>query len=273
VLTQDLQHRLDPFLMLDNFASNDPKDYGAGFPNHPHRGFETVTYMIAGRMRHQDSAGHSGLLQNGGVQWMTAGRGLIHSEMPEQEAGVMEGFQLWLNLPGRDKLCAPWYRDIQSADIPEVQTPPGEGEDPRSGVLVRVISGQSHGVMGAMQRPAAAYPTDPLYLDLHFPAEGATLNQPLDGGYNAFLYVYRGTVHVIDDSGAATPVPQKRMAILDNLGGAVRLQADKGAEPARALMIAGRPLKEPIAQYGPFVMNTREELMTAVEDFQAGRLA
>jgi redox-sensitive bicupin YhaK (pirin superfamily) len=272
LLTQDLQHRLDPFLMLDNFASDDPKDYGAGFPNHPHRGFETVTYMISGRMRHQDSAGHSGLLQNGGVQWMTAGRGLIHSEMPEQEAGVMEGFQLWLNLPGRDKMCTPWYRDIQSADIPEVQTPPGEGEDPRSGVLVRVISGQSHGVAGAMQRPASDYPTDPLYLDLHFPAGGATFNQPLDAGHNAFLYVYRGTVHVIDDSGAATPVPQKRMAILDNLGNAVRLQADKGAEPARALLIAGKPLKEPIAQYGPFVMNTREELMTAVEDFQAGRL-
>ena len=152
VLTPDLQQRLDPFLMLDHFGSDDPKDYGAGFPDHPHRGFETVTYMIAGRMRHKDSAGHEGLLQNGGVQWMTAGRGLVHSEMPEQEEGVMEGFQLWLNLPGKDKLCAPWYRDIQSADIPEFQT--------AEGVTVRVIAGESVGpqgpVAGSMRRPASA---------------------------------------------------------------------------------------------------------------------
>jgi redox-sensitive bicupin YhaK (pirin superfamily) len=265
VLTHDLQRRLDPFLMLDNFASDDPKDYGAGFPDHPHRGFETITYMIAGRMRHRDSAGNEGLLQNGGVQWMTAGRGLIHSEMPEQEAGVMEGFQLWLNLPGRDKMCTPWYRDIQSADIPEFTTP--------EGVTVRVIAGHSHGVAGAMARPADAYPTDTLYLDLHFPAGGAMFNQPLASAHNAFLYTYRGTVQVLADAEPATPVPLHRMAILDNSGDGVRLRADAGSTPARALLIAGRPLKEPIAQYGPFVMNTREELMTAVEDFQNGRLA
>lgn len=273
VLTHDLQRRLDPFLMLDNFASDDPKDYGAGFPNHPHRGFETITYMIAGRMRHRDSAGHEGLLQNGGVQWMTAGRGLIHSEMPEQEAGVMEGFQLWLNLPGKDKMCTPWYRDIQSAEIPEFTTPAGEGQDIRGGVRVRVISGRSHGTAGAMQRPAQDFPTDPLYLDLHFPAGGATFTQPLPAEYNAFLYVYRGTVHVVDAQELATPVPLHHMAILDNSGTGVRLQADTGGAPARALLIAGKPLHETIAQYGPFVMNTREELMTAVEDFQNGRLA
>jgi redox-sensitive bicupin YhaK (pirin superfamily) len=273
VLTHELQRRLDPFLMLDNFASDDPKDYGAGFPDHPHRGFETVTYMIAGRMRHKDSAGHEGLLQNGGVQWMTAGRGLIHSEMPEQEQGVMEGFQLWLNLPGKSKLCTPWYRDIQSADIPEFTTPVGEGQDNRGGVRVRVISGSSHGVAGAMQRPAAEYPTDPLYLDLHFPATGASFTQTLPALHNAFLYVYRGTVHVVDGEEKATPVPLHRMAILENMGDGVRLQADAGSTPARALLIAGHPLREPIAQYGPFVMNTREELMTAVEDFQNGRLA
>ena len=142
VLTQDLQLRLDPFLMLDNFASDDPDDYGAGFPDHPHRGFETVTYMIAGRMRHRDSAGNEGLLQNGGVQWMTTGRGLVHSEMPEQEEGVMEGFQLWLNLPGKDKLCEPWYRDIQSPEVPELTT--------AGGVKVRVIAGESHGTAGAV---------------------------------------------------------------------------------------------------------------------------
>lgn len=265
VLTHDLQRRLDPFLMLDNFASDDPDDYIAGFPSHPHRGFETITYMIAGRMRHRDSAGHEGLLQNGGVQWMTAGRGLIHSEMPEQVAGVMEGFQLWLNLPGRDKMCEPWYRDIQSDEIPELVTP--------QGVTVRVISGQSHGVQGAMHRPAEAYPTDPLYLDLQFPADGGMFEQALPEGYNAFIYTYRGTVHVTDNEDQATPVPAQRMAILDSAGTGVRLQADAGPGPARALLIAGRPLKEPIAQYGPFVMNTREELMSAVEDFQNGRLA
>jgi len=265
VLTHDLQRRLDPFLMLDNFASDDPDDYIAGFPDHPHRGFETVTYMIAGRMRHRDSAGHEGLLQNGGVQWMTAGRGLIHSEMPEQEAGVMEGFQLWLNLPGRDKMCTPWYRDIQNAEIPEFTTP--------EGVRVRVIAGFSHGVTGAMARPADAYPTDPLYLDLHFPPGGAVFSQPLSASHNAFLYTYRGTVQVLDAGEQATPVPLHRMAILENGGDGVRLQAGAGPVPARALLIAGRPLHEPIAQYGPFVMNTREELMAAVEDFQNGRLA
>jgi redox-sensitive bicupin YhaK (pirin superfamily) len=273
VLTQDLQKRLDPFLMLDNFASDNPQDYGAGFPNHPHRGFETITYMIAGRMRHKDSGGHEGLLQNGGVQWMTAGFGLVHSEMPEQEAGVMEGFQLWLNLPGKDKLCKPWYRDIQSDSIPEISTPGGEGDDPRGGVRVRVISGRSHGVQGAMHRSAADYPTDPLYLDLHFPPGGATLTQPIPEAHNAFLYVYRGTVHVVDDQGMATPVPRKRMAILKNAGTAVMLQSDSITEPARALLIAGQPLHEPIAQYGPFVMNTKDEIYQALSDFRDGRLA
>ena len=265
VLTHELQRRLDPFLMLDNFASEDPDDYIAGFPDHPHRGFETVTYMIAGRMRHRDSAGHEGLLQNGGVQWMTAGRGLIHSEIPEQDAGVMEGFQLWLNLPGRDKLCAPWYRDIQSADIPEFTTP--------EGVKVRVIAGHSHGVAGAMARPTGAYPTDPLYLDLHFPAGGAVFSQPLPAEHNTFTYTYRGTAEVLDASGQPTAVPLHRMAILENQGDGVQLRARAGLEPVRMLLIAGRPLNEPIAQYGPFVMNTREELMQAVEDFQNGRLA
>ncbi len=272
VLTHDLQQRLDPFLMLDNFASDNPDDYGAGFPNHPHRGFETVTYMIAGRMRHKDSAGHEGLLQNGGVQWMTTGRGLVHSEMPEQEEGVMEGFQLWLNLPGRDKLCTPWYRDIQSADIPEFTTSATNGAQGPHGMLVRVISGHSHGVGGAMQRPADQFPTDVLYLDLHFPEGGATFEQPLPALHNAFIYVYRGTVQVQDAAGSETPVPLHRMAILSNSGDGVRLSTAPGSPPARALLIAGMPLREPIAQYGPFVMNTREELMQAVHDFQNGLL-
>ncbi|MGV0982983.1 MAG: pirin family protein [Limnohabitans sp.] len=259
VLTGELQQRLDPFLMLDQFGSNDPKDYGAGFPDHPHRGFETVTYMIAGRMRHRDSAGHEGLLQNGGVQWMTTGRGLVHSEMPEQEEGLMEGFQLWLNLPSHQKMCTPWYRDIQSESIPEVTTD--------AGVLVRVISGQSHGVQGAMHRPAKDYPTDPLYLDIHF-SEQQTFTQNIPVGHNAFVYVYRGSLAVQSAQGNET-VPLQRMAILSNGGDGVVLQGQVGT---RALLITGQPLHEPIAQYGPFVMNTREELMQAVEDFQAGRL-
>lgn len=266
VLTQDLQRRLDPFLMLDHFASDDPDDYGAGFPSHPHRGFETVTYMIAGRLRHKDSAGHEGLLQNGGVQWMTAGRGLIHSEMPEQESGLMEGFQLWLNLPAKDKMCQPGYRDIQSAQIPQFVT------DQK--VLVRAIAGASHGSAGAMQRPPDAYPTDPLYLDLHFPADGASFSQPLPPLHNAFVYVYRGSVNVVDAHGKATAVPLHRMAILANDGDGLTLQADAAnATPPRALLIAGHPLGEPIAQHGPFVMNTRAELHQAVEDFNNGRLA
>ena len=272
VLTQDLQHRLDPFLMLDNFASSDPKDYGAGFPSHPHRGFETVSYMIAGRMRHKDSAGHEGLIANGGVQWMTAGRGVIHSEMPEQQEGVMEGFQLWLNLPGKTKMRAPWYRDIQSDEIPEVTT--------TEGITVRIIAGASHGLPGAMQRED----TEPLYLDLVFPAHstnpensatGASFSQPLDASHNAFIYVYRGSLSVVDAAGKATLVPRNRMAILTNSGDGVTLQADTalGNEPARALLIAGKPLNEPIAQHGPFVMNTRQELKQAVDDFNQGRLA
>jgi redox-sensitive bicupin YhaK (pirin superfamily) len=262
VLTQDLQQRLDPFLMLDNFASSDPKDYGAGFPNHPHRGFETVTYMIDGRMRHRDSAGHEGLLQSGGVQWMTAGRGLVHSEMPEQDEGVMEGFQLWLNLPARDKMCPPWYRDIQSVEIPQFTTD--------EGVIGRVIAGHSHGVTGAMQREH----TEPLYLDLHFPPGQAQFRQELPAGHNAFLYVYRGQVEVLDAAGKPTAVPLRHMALLGNDGDEVVLRsATNSATPTRALLIAGKPLREPIAQYGPFVMNTREQLVQAVEDFQSGRLA
>ncbi len=255
VLSHDLQERLDPFLMLDAFGSDNPGDYIAGFPNHPHRGFETVTYMIAGRMRHKDSGGHEGLLQNGGVQWMTAGRGLIHSEMPEQEEGVMEGFQLWLNLPAKNKLCEPWYRDIQSESIPEVTT--------SEGVLVRVIAGRSHGTDGAMQREH----TEPIYLDLHFPdANDVLFEQTLPPTHNAFVYVYRGKLEVIQGD-KATAVPVKRMGILTNGGDGLIVRAQANT---RAILIAGQPLNEPIAQYGPFVMNTREELVQAVDDFRAG---
>ena len=254
VLTQDLQRRLDPFLMLDAFGSDNPGDYIGGFPNHPHRGFETVTYMIAGRMRHRDSAGNSGLLTNGGVQWMTAGRGVIHSELPEQEDGVMEGFQLWLNLHSADKMIPAWYRDIPSQQVPEVHA---------DGVTVRIIAGSALGTEGAMQRPHTA----PLYLDLHL-APGAEFAQALPAGHNAFVYVYRGELSI-----AGTAVPRQRMAILANPPGSDGVVLNAGSQATRALLIAGAPLNEPIAQHGPFVMNTREQLIQAVEDFQAGRLA
>jgi redox-sensitive bicupin YhaK (pirin superfamily) len=252
VLTTPLQRRLDPFLMLDAFGTDNPDDYIGGFPDHPHRGFETVTYMIAGRMRHRDSAGHEGLLANGGVQWMTAGRGVIHSELPEQEQGSMEGFQLWLNLPAAEKMRDPWYRDISSEEVPQFS---------RDGATVRVIAGHSHGVAGAVQREA----TQPLYLDVHL-EPGAAFEQPLPASHNAFVYVYRGALSI-----EGTGVPVQRMAILANGGDGVALQA--GSPGARALLIAGRPLNEPIVQYGPFVMNSNEEIFQAVEDFRSGRLA
>jgi redox-sensitive bicupin YhaK (pirin superfamily) len=182
--------------------------------------------------------------------------------MPEQEEGVMEGFQLWLNLPGKDKLCAPWYRDIQSGDIPEFTTD--------RDVTVRVISGESHGVLGAMHRPAREFPTNPLYLDVHFPDSGGDFFQALPAQHNAFVYVYRGEVSVVDSAGNTSAVPLHRMAILDNQGDGLHLRAAPGH--TRALVLAAQPLNEPIAQYGPFVMNTRQELMTAVEDFQNGRM-
>lgn len=251
VLTGGLQRRLDPFLMLDAFSSENPDDYIGGFPDHPHRGFEAITYMIAGRMRHRDSAGHEGLLQNGGMQWMTVGRGVIHSELPEQENGLMEGFQLWLNLPARDKMQSPWYRDFPAEAIPEYTTP--------DGIRVRVLAGQSAGVIGAVQRET----TEPLYLDIHLPA-GGKFSQPLPAAHNAFLYVYAGELDV-----AGERVPERRMAILANDGEAVEMQA---IEASRVLLIAGRPLGEPIAQHGPFVMNTEEELQQAVADYQTGQL-
>ncbi|MFC5510147.1 pirin family protein [Massilia jejuensis] len=254
VLTQALQRRLDPFLMLDAFGSDKAGDYIAGFPEHPHRGFETITYMLAGRMRHRDSGGNEGLITDGGVQWMTAGRGVIHSEMPGQTEGLMEGFQLWLNLPAKDKLCDPWYRDIPNREVPRFTTD--------AGVTVQVIAGATHSVEGAVQRAG----TEPLYLDIELPA-GARFEQVLPAGHHAFIYVFRGEAIV-----AGKGVPHTRMAIFDNAEGAdgVVLEA---ATPTRLLLIAGRPLREPIAQYGPFVMNTQAELEQAVADFRAGRFS
>ena len=253
VLTQNLQRRLDPFLMLDAFRNENPDDYIGGFPDHPHRGFETVTYMIAGRMRHHDSVGNVGLLGPGGAQWMTTGSGLIHSELPEQEEGLMEGFQLWLNLPASQKMVAPSYRDIPPAAIPEYAD--------ENGVVVRVIAGASHGVNGAVQRPD----TEPLYLDVHLPA-GTRFEQPIAAGHNAFTYTYRGSVSI-----AGTTVADRNMAILSNNGAAaVCIEA---LEESRVLIIAGQPLNEPIVQHGPFVMNTSEGIHQAMRDYHAGKFA
>lgn len=254
VLTGKLQRRLDPFLMLDAFGSDIPDDYIAGFPDHPHRGFETVTYMLSGRMRHRDSAGHEDLLESGGVQWMTAARGVIHSEIPEQNKGVMEGFQLWLNLPAKNKMDEPWYQDFPSGSIPEYVT--------AENVTVRVIAGTSNGVTGVVTREQTA----PLFLDVHLPA-GASFSTELASAFNAFIYVYRGAVKV-DDTLAET----RRMGILTN-----DTEADglilTSQESARLILVAGKPLNEPIVQYGPFVMNTEAEIEQALVDYRSGFLA
>jgi redox-sensitive bicupin YhaK (pirin superfamily) len=261
VLTQPLQRRLDPFLMLDAFGSDAAADYIGGFPDHPHRGFETVTIMLEGRMRHRDSVGNVGLLEPGSVQWMTAGRGIIHSEMPEQEAGRMAGFQLWVNLAAKDKMQPPAYRDIAPTGVPVLST--------AEGATVRVIAGSSHGVSGAVERPT----TEPIVLDIALPAGRAFLAE-IPAGHNAFAYVYAGAVD-IGDASAPTRVEVERMALLGNEAGSngVRLVAPEGEIEARVLLVAGRPLGEPIAQHGPFVMNTTAELHRAVSDFQRGVLA
>jgi len=262
VLTQPLQKRLDPFLMLDAFGSDAASDYIGGFPDHPHRGFETVTIMLAGRMRHRDSVGNVGLLEPGSVQWMTAGRGIIHSEMPEQEQGRMAGFQLWVNLAAADKMTAPAYRDIAPASVPAYTD--------AAGVRVRVIAGASHGTAGAVARPT----TEPIVLDLTLPA-GAVFDAELPTGHNAFAYVFGATPVTIGSAGSSAVEPE-RMAILANDAGSdgVRLAvADDATAPARVLLVAGRPLREPIAQYGPFVMNTTAQLQEAFADYQRGALA
>ena len=243
---------LDPFLLLDAFDSDDSADYIGGFPAHPHRGFETVTYILAGRMRHEDNQGNAGLLRAGSVQWMTAGRGIVHSEMPEQEEGLMSGFQLWVNLPAADKMCAPRYQNIEPAEIPEI-----ERED---GVRVRVIAGQVDGVEGAV----SGISVDPLYLDVALPPR-TRFDQPLAPDHNAFCYVIEGTARI--GGAEATGVGAGQLAVLGG-GDAVGLSA--ASDAARLLVIAGRPLNEPIERYGPFVMNSRAEITQAIHDFQNG---
>jgi len=254
--TPALDH-FDPFLLLDEFKSDKPDDYLAGFPDHPHRGFETVTYMLAGSMRHKDHVGNQGELVAGSVQWMTAGRGIIHSEMPIQKDGLMWGFQLWVNLPARDKMTAPRYQDIPPDKIPEVAL--------ADGVRARVIAGEAGGVYG----PVEGITTQPLYLDVTM-APRARLSHELPAGHNAFAYVYDGRVRFGPaEGGGAEMLSTGRLAVL---GDGERLSAATGDGHARFLLLAARPLREPIARYGPFVMNTREEIVRAVEDYQRGTL-
>ncbi|WP_407296746.1 pirin family protein [Stutzerimonas zhaodongensis] len=244
--------RFDPFLMLDEFGSDNPDEYIAGFPAHPHRGFETITYMLEGRMRHEDHLGNVGLLESGGVQWMTAARGVIHSEMPQQEHGVMRGFQLWLNLPGKNKLTDPSYRDFAPTEVPRVTLP--------SGIKAVVIAGQlnteSVEQAGAVQRPD----TDPHLFDLYLPA-GTQLSPRLADGLRVMLYVFDGEL-----SANGRVITKNQLARLSELG-ELNLSSSNGA---RVLLLAGRPLGEPIVQYGPFVMNSREEIEQALRDFRDG---
>jgi redox-sensitive bicupin YhaK (pirin superfamily) len=250
VFERDLHERLDPFLMLDFFGSESPDDYIAGFPDHPHRGFETITYMLAGRMRHRDSFGHEGVLESGGVQWMTAGRGIIHSEIPEQVSGEMRGLQLWLNLPACDKLCEPEYRDLPAVELPVVE---------QGGVRAVVIAGTYAGVEGPIQRAA----TQPLLIDFSM-SVGARVEHALPASHHAACYVYAGRVAI-----AGQTVESGHLAVLAQDGVSIEIEA---LESAQVFLLAGQPLQEPIVQHGPFVMNTEAEIRQTLDDLRAGRL-
>jgi len=258
-LGQSPDARLDPFLMLDEFGSDDAADYIAGFPSHPHRGFETVTYMLEGRMLHEDHLGNRGLLQSGDVQWMSAARGIVHSEMPQQVAGRMRGFQLWLNLPAAEKMRDPAWRDVPARDLPRRAIPGGE--------LIAIAGATEIGgerFAGAI----AGASTDPLYLDLRLEAD-AEVDLPLARERNGLVYVYEGEVTIGDDAGKPERVAAHEAALLGEGG---RLVVRSGAAGARVLVLAARPIGEPVVQHGPFVMNTREEIEEAIRDYAAGRL-
>ena len=255
VIGQRALDMLDPFLMLDEFRSDSASDYIGGFPDHPHRGFETVTYMLAGRMRHGDNQGNSGLLTPGSVQWMTAGRGIVHSEMPEQENGLMWGFQLWVNLPAKDKMAAPRYQDIAPERIPETS--------PATGVRARVLAG----TLGDVTGPVSGIAVEPVYFDIALDP-GVRFAAQLPQGHNAFAYVYAGAIG-IGPADAPRQIARGELAVLEREGDEVLFSA--GSEPARLILVAGKPLNEPVAKYGPFVMNTQEQIVQAIRDYQSGR--
>jgi hypothetical protein len=244
--------QIDPFLLFDEFGSDDPDAYIGGFPDHPHRGFETVTYMLAGRMRHKDNKGHEGVLGPGGVQWMTAGRGIVHSEMPEQTQGLMRGFQLWVNLPAKLKMREPRYQEFEADAIPVAAPAPG--------VTAKVIAG----TLGPVRGPVEGITVDPLYADLRF-EPGASLEVPVTAGHTLLLYVFEGGARI---EGVA--VPRGSLAAMGSEGDGLAVTA--GAEGAAAMLLAAAPIGEPVVRYGPFVMNSREEIQQALEDYYRGKL-
>ncbi len=250
---QDLS-RFDPFLMLDEFGSQSASDYIGGFPSHPHRGFETVTYMLDGHMQHRDHMGNVGELRNGDVQWMTAGSGVIHSEMPQQKEGRMRGFQLWLNLAAKDKMQPASYRDVPAADIPVLPRPTGH---------IKAIAGEVQGSLGPVRGHITRPMTEPLYLDIVVDKGVYAESFAVPEGDTVLVYVYEGSALV-----GGTRVEKSRMVRLSRQG-AVEIAAEG---PAKLLLIAGRPLREPIVHYGPFVMNTREEIEQALTDYRNGTL-
>ncbi len=250
IATRTLDY-LDPFLLFDHFGSDDPADYLAGFPMHPHRGIETVTYMLAGRVNHKDSLGNHGTIGAGDVQWMTAGRGIMHEEMPQPFEGKMEGFQLWVNLPARLKMTAPRYQDIASAAIPELDQP--------GGGKIRLIAGHMASTSGAVTDIYA----DPTYLDVSL-AGSATFNHAIPAGHSVFAYLFRGKASF---AGATSLVDAPRLVIFED-GDSVLVQAS--AEGTRFLLVSGVPLGEPIARYGPFVMNTRAEIEQTLAELRNG---
>lgn len=247
---------LDPFLLLDEFKSDDPNDYIAGFPNHPHRGFETVTYMLAGKMEHKDHTGSQGIIEPGGVQWMTAGKGIIHSEMPIQENGLMWGFQLWVNLPSDQKLKAPRYQNIEPSEIPEIEI------DKQT--KIKVIAGKSHNKEGAVKD----IDINPLFIDVHL-KPNTRFTHPLESTHNTFLYLYQGSMAVGSDKSHQSVINQGQLAVLSK-GTHLTVESNGDIE-SRFIIVSGKPIKQPIVKYGPFVMNTEDEIQQAIRDFQNGR--
>lgn len=255
VIGQQALMDLDPFLLLDAFRSDVPDDYIAGFPPHPHRGFETVTYLLDGNMRHKDNAGNEGLIEAGGIQWMTAGKGIVHSEMPEQENGLLEGFQLWINLPASHKMVEPQYQEHGAAEIPV---------ESRNGSTIKVITGEtSRGTQGPVVQPL----TRPLFLDITLDAE-TVFQESIEAGHNAFVYIIDGSIEIEDEHSAIQVLTRDRLAVL---GEGEQIEIRSVADGARLLLVAGQPLNEPIARGGPFVMNTHSELRQAFSDYQSGK--
>ena len=252
IIGQRKLHMLDPFLLLDCFESDDPDDYIAGFPEHPHRGFETVTYIIDGKMRHKDSQGNEGVIGKGGVQWMTAGKGILHSEMPEQEQGLLKGFQLWVNLPSADKMTQPAYQEFPAEQIATEQW--------ENGSIIKVIAGCTD---SGTQGPVINQYTQPTYLDVQLKSK-TTFTQQLPVNHNAFIYMLEGELQL-----GNSKVQAKQLAIL-TAGEEIQLQAHSDS---RFLLIAGKPLQEPVARYGPFVMNTQAQINQAMSDYQQGKFS